>query len=223
MTDARDSILQSLRESSNTGGAGTIGGVGSDEIAAEAQALLDDPIAVRPTLPSADIVDSFITRARGAKVGATVDRIASMETLPATVAAYLAEAGERAQLCRQPTPSLEALDWAAAGIDVRGDIDDGAFVAVALWGISETGSVVVHSAADQPILSSFLCGVQFIVLKAERILAHLEDYAAAVQGDLAPRNACLITGASGTTDIEGSLVKGAHGPRELHIIIVGGV
>jgi L-lactate dehydrogenase complex protein LldG len=30
----------------------------------------------------------------------------------------------------------------------------------------------------------------------------------------------LITGASGTTDIEGSLVKGAHGPRDLHIVLV---
>ena len=30
-----------------------------------------------------------------------------------------------------------------------------------------------------------------------------------------------LTGASGTTDIEGSLVLGAHGPRFLHVVIVG--
>ena len=30
----------------------------------------------------------------------------------------------------------------------------------------------------------------------------------------------LVTGASGTTDIEGSLVLGAHGPRYLHVVIV---
>jgi len=29
----------------------------------------------------------------------------------------------------------------------------------------------------------------------------------------------IITGASGTTDIEGILVRGAHGPRNLHIVI----
>ena len=37
----------------------------------------------------------------------------------------------------------------------------------------------------------------------------------------APRNVNLITGASGTTDIEGSYVRGAHGPRFLHVVLVG--
>ena len=49
----------------------------------------------------------------------------------------------------------------------------------------------------------------------------MEDYAASVQGEAAPRNVNLITGASGTTDIEGVLTRGAHGPRKLHIVIYG--
>ena len=101
------------------------------------------------------------------------------------------------------------------------EIDEQVFVAEALWGVAETGTVVIHSAADQPILSNFLCASQIIVVNARNVLAHLDDYATAEQGRAVPRNACLITGASGTTDIEGSLVKGAHGPRELHIVIVG--
>ncbi|HHW62801.1 MAG TPA: LUD domain-containing protein, partial [Rhodocyclaceae bacterium] len=43
---------------------------------------------------------------------------------------------------------------------------------------------------------------------------------AATAGQRPPRNVNIITGASGTTDIEGSLVLGAHGPRYLHVIIV---
>jgi L-lactate dehydrogenase complex protein LldG len=31
---------------------------------------------------------------------------------------------------------------------------------------------------------------------------------------------CLISGVSGTTDIEGVLIQGAHGPEVLHMIIV---
>ena len=46
-------------------------------------------------------------------------------------------------------------------------------------------------------------------------MLRLEDYAAQVRAEAAPRNVNLITGASGTTDIEGVLTRGAHGPRKL--------
>ena len=61
-----------------------------------------------------------------------------------------------------------------------------------------------------------------IAVRAFTIVSDLENYANAARqaGDPAPRNACLIAGASGTTDIEGNLVPGAHGPRELHIFAV---
>jgi L-lactate dehydrogenase complex protein LldG len=42
----------------------------------------------------------------------------------------------------------------------------------------------------------------------------------AARAGVPPRNLNLITGASGTTDIEGSYVRGAHGPRFLHVILV---
>ena len=52
-------------------------------------------------------------------------------------------------------------------------------------------------------------------------MAHLEDYAAlAARAGPAPRNVILITGASGTTDIEGSYVRGAHGPGFLHVVLL---
>ena len=59
------------------------------------------------------------------------------------------------------------------------------------------------------------------MLRRDSLLPHLEDYAAAVQAAAAPRNAILITGPSGTTDIEGSYVRGAHGPGFLHVLLVG--
>ena len=70
-------------------------------------------------------------------------------------------------------------------------------------------------------LSLLLALHHLVALRAADVLPHLEDYAA-VAGP-APRNLNLITGASGTTDIEGSLVLGAHGPRFLHVVIVGEV
>ena len=58
------------------------------------------------------------------------------------------------------------------------------------------------------------------MVRASTVLAYLDDYAAATAGQRPPRNVNIITGASGTTDIEGSLVLGAHGPRYLHVVIV---
>jgi L-lactate dehydrogenase complex protein LldG len=55
-----------------------------------------------------------------------------------------------------------------------------------------------------------------VALRASTIVAYLEDYA--TQSCPSPRNANIITGASGTTDIEGSYVCGAHGPSFLHIL-----
>ncbi len=48
---------------------------------------------------------------------------------------------------------------------------------------------------------------------ARNILAHLE-YDAPAHVTL-PHN--LITGASGPADVEGSDVRGTHGPRHLHV------
>ena len=84
--------------------------------------------------------------------------------------------------------------------------------------IAESGSLVFHSGPDTPVLLAFLPLHHVVALRAATILPHLEDYAALASP--APRNANLITGASGTTDIEGSYVRGAHGPGFLHVVIV---
>lgn len=193
-----------------------------ESIAAEARALLRHPEAVRPGLPLSDVVESFMQRVAGPKVGATVERITGFADLPSAVARHLAEQGLERRIAVQPTALLLALDWAGAGLVTHDEIDERVVIGLALWGIAETGSIVFHSAPDMPILYNFLPAAHIVAVRASCILPDLEAYAAAARavGDPAPRNACLITGASGTTDIEGSLVKPAHGPRELHIAVI---
>ena len=90
------------------------------------------------------------------------------------------------------------------------------------WGIAETGTLVFHSGPDTPILLNFLPLHHIVALRAGQ-------HPAAPRGLRGPsgrrsrRRATLvlITGASGTTDIEGSYVRGAHGPGYLHVVIVG--
>jgi L-lactate utilization protein LutC len=98
--------------------------------------------------------------------------------------------------------------------------DEAIGVGFARWAIAETGSLVFHSGPDTPILFNFLPLHHVVAVRAGTILPHLEDYAEAAAQTSAPRNAGLVTGASGTTDIEGSYVRGAHGPRFLHVVVV---
>jgi L-lactate dehydrogenase complex protein LldG len=188
----------------------------------KARALIETPDTARPRLPSASVVESFLERVAGPKVGATVDRIPSLAELPEAVARFLSTKGLEPRIAVQPTPALVALNWSAASIGLNNSLDEGVAVGLARWGIAETGSLVFHSAADTPILFNFLPAVHIVAISAGTIVAHMEDYAATARaaGDPAPRNVCMITGASGTTDIEGSLVKGAHGPRDLHVVVI---
>jgi L-lactate dehydrogenase complex protein LldG len=212
----RDDILQAVR-----GGLGTRK-VDAAQVQREAAALLADLPSTRPILASADLPEVFATRATTPKVAATVERIGSASELPAAVRRYLDARGLRPAIALQPAAGLKALDW--SGFELRAVVapDEPVAVGVARWGIAETGSLVFHSGAETPILSNFLPLHHLVLVHASSILAHLEDYAVAAAGERAPRNVNIITGASGTTDIEGSLVLGAHGPKYLHIVIADG-
>ena len=212
---ARDSILDAVR----TG----LGHFKTDPAAArrEADALMQDLDAIRPPLLAEDLVDAFVARLVTPKVAATAERIADAAALPAAVARYLEARGLPAVVALQPAAVLQALDWSGFELHDRVAPDETIAVGAARWGIAETGSLVFHSDAETPILANFLPLHHLVMVRADAILAYLDDYAAATAGQRPPRNVNIITGASGTTDIEGSLVLGAHGPRYLHVVIVG--
>ncbi|MEM8951314.1 MAG: LUD domain-containing protein [Pseudomonadota bacterium] len=216
MSNARSAIFQAIERAHGTEE------TSADQIAEDARNLITDPATARPAITADDPIDAFIERATGPKVGASVDRIDDLNALPAKIAKWLDESGRPLQVALQPTADLTGLDWTGAGITLTNDVDDKVAVGLARFCIAETGSLVFHSAADMPILLNFLPAVHIVAIRASTILSHLEDYADAARaaGNPTPRNACLITGASGTTDIEGRLVKGAHGPGELKIVVV---
>lgn len=215
---ARDAVLGAVRAALGRGAAGSAR-PDPAAVAAEAQALLADPDAVRPALPTPNPVEAFAARVVSPKVGATLDRVGRLADLPEAVRRYLDGHGLTHALALQPDPALQGLDW--SGFELRDAAlpDEAAAFGLARWGIAETGSLVFHSGPDTAVLGHFLPLHHLVAVRADRILSHLEDYAA-VAGP-APRNLNLITGASGTTDIEGSYVRGAHGPRFLHVVLVG--
>lgn len=213
MSAARERILTAVR-------AGLGGGSGDPAaIAAEARALLAEPELIRPALASPDLVEAFTLRASAPAVGTTVERVATIGELPAAVGRYLAGHGLPNRIALEHAPELRALAWDGFALTATAAADEPVAVSLARCGIAETGSVVIHSGPDTPVLLAFLPLHHIVALPAGAILPYLDDYAA--RAAPAPRNANLITGASGTTDIEGSYVRGAHGPGFLHVVVVG--
>lgn len=209
----RDGILAAVRAG--------LGGRGAPpaEIAAEAAALLADPDAIRPRLAASTLVEAFALKATA--LGTSIEHVPGLDAVPAAVVRYLAGSGLPPSAAVQRTPELAGLSWEGIALDAAAAADQPAAVGLARWGIAESGSIVIHSAPDSPILLAFLPLHHIVVLRASNIVAHLEDYAALVEGDGSPpRNAILVTGPSGTTDIEGSYVRGAHGPGFVHVILV---
>jgi L-lactate dehydrogenase complex protein LldG len=186
------------------------------DIRAEADALLIAP--ERPVVDESALEAEFLARLALPSVNASHDAIATMADLPAAIARYLAAQGEPLTLCLPPDPRLTACDWTGFTVHESAAPDETATLAIARLGIAETGSLVFETGPTAPMLPNFLTLHHIVLLAVRDIAPWLED--APLPG-VQPRAHYWITGVSGTTDIEGTYVRGAHGPRFLHVILLG--
>jgi L-lactate dehydrogenase complex protein LldG len=187
---------------------------GADPIDATADALLLAP--ERPAVDPAGMEDRFQAMLAVPSIGATVDRIATLAELPQAIAAYFTRESLPRVLCVPPDPRLDACDWAGFELHDSAAPDEAAVLAIARCGVAETGSLVFETGAASPMLPNFLALHHIVVVPG--VVAYLED---AMLAGAAPRAHYWVTGVSGTTDIEGAYVRGAHGPRFLHVIRLG--
>ncbi len=215
MTD-RASIFGAIRSARKTPA------LSAATIATEAAALVADPQAIRPDFANVALIDRFVAKATSERVTATVDHVKSLADIPAAVASYLAQAGQGNGICVQSCAVLNDLNWSAFERSADLEKDGGCAVTLAEYGIAETGSVVCRSGAESPILLNFLPLYHIVVLRAKRLIGYTEDLWPLVGGADAPqsRTLTIVTGTSGTADIEARNVRGAHGPKHMHILIV---
>ena len=96
---------------------------------------------------------------------------------------------------------------------------EGAGVSEALYGLADTGSVVLAASPEEPRARSLLPPVHVSLLSEERILPGLEELFAALAGSL-PSALAIVTGPSRSADIEQRLVVGVHGPGEVHVVLL---
>ena len=117
---------------------------------------------------------------------------------------------------------MESLGVAVAGHD-DGDVRVGITGITAA--LAATGSLIVESGAGRYRSTSLLPDVHIALMRAEQILPDLESWEEAQRRDGYPAfrdssYTTVISGPSKTADIAHQLVKGAHGPREVHVMIL---
>jgi L-lactate dehydrogenase complex protein LldG len=93
-------------------------------------------------------------------------------------------------------------------------------------GLASTGSVVLTSGAGKPRQASLLPNVHVCVLRAQQIIPDLETWFATQRAHGLDNfrhtaNAFVISGPSRTADIAMELIMGMHGPRDVHVVLIG--
>ena len=191
--------------------------------------LQQAPPGIVPKRGQGDAAARLATfKAEAERAQATVTETPEWSDAPAEIARYLRESNCPATIRMGDDPRLTAMPWGATTLDVlRGPSDghDLNAVSAAFAGIAETGTLALVSGPDNPTTLNFLPDNHIVVLPREAIEADYEGVFAKVRSVYgkgeAPRTVNFITGPSRSADIEQTLLLGAHGPRRLHIIVVG--
>jgi hypothetical protein len=162
------------------------------------------------------VIDMFIAavRADGGQAERVPDAGAAREHLAGLL-------GDDATLCFwDGDPLVMSLDPASLG---RETSPGEAFAGItgAAFGVAPTGTLVLTYGAGCSRTTGLLPDLHIALLPAERVLATLDDAIARVYAGEVPRAMTLVTGASATSDIEKIRVTGAHGPRNVAVVLIG--
>ncbi|MGE5325427.1 MAG: lactate utilization protein [Deltaproteobacteria bacterium] len=129
---------------------------------------------------------------------------------------------------------MSVAEWFASGEaakDSKTAFRDACFAAAvgitgADFALAETGTLVVTSQTEGSQLSSLAPPVHVALYTREQLVESLDDVLERLplgrdaNDPAAGRSVVLITGTSRTADIEQILIRGVHGPGELHAILI---
>lgn len=164
-----------------------------------------------------------------AKQGADVRRAATPREAVGAIASYLGTCNLPPRLRMGADPVLAGLPWREAW-DIEREFGaaqpgDRAALSRATVAAAETGTLFLVSGADNPTTLNFLAEAHTVLIAAPDIVGSYEeafDRLRAMHGEgYLPRTVNLISGPSRTADIEQTIVRGAHGPSRLHVLILG--
>lgn len=223
---ARNDILRNIRRS-----------LGRDAVSNETRAALEARLAkpVRGIQP-ARVPEDKASRVAlfqdwAETVQAKVTHIDSLNDVPDVVSDYLAAENLPAALRHADHPDLNAIPWSnRPTLSVDTGPSDGSQtvgMSAAFAGIAETGTLALLSGSEGPTTLNFLPATHIVLLRRSDIEGSYEDVwdrlraAKGPDGEpMLPRTVNMITGPSRTGDIEQTIYLGAHGPLNLHILIL---
>lgn len=189
-----------------------------DELAALDRRLAAPPVGPRPRLCE-DPLSQLITKVQANLC--TVERIASLQMLVPAVLRLLPPPPPKPDI--SVAPALAHLGWPGDwsvnfGAGRRTELLS---VTLAVAGIAETGSVVLRSGPASPTTLNFLPDMHVVVLRTEDVVAHVEEAWARLraEGGDWPRTVNVIAGPSRTADVGGIIVRPAHGPKSVHLVL----
>jgi L-lactate dehydrogenase complex protein LldG len=221
---ARDLIFGSIRRSLGVSGKeATRRKAVSDRLAQHPAGI----VPARGQLAAMERLALFRTMVEAAN--GSVDEIADAGDVPSAIAALLRAHNLPMAVKRGPDPRLAALPWERERtLEVSVGPSDGKdLVAVshAFGAAAESGTLMLVSGSDNPTTLNFLPDTHVVVIDAKDVAGDYETLWRRLRekfGDgTMPRTVNLITGPSRSADIEQTLILGAHGPRRLHVIVVG--
>jgi len=183
------------------------------------------------------------------KVAAVPDPGSAADFIAELVRTKEPEWGGQKQVAAWRHPLIDQLDLKNVlepdGIPVRQAADDGTLVELELvsrhreqvvgsfigvtssdYCLADTATLVMRARPGQPRSTSLVPSIHLAVIRLDQILPDLGAFYTVLRRDLQSggegltNNLTFISGPSKTADIELVMVHGAHGPRELHIVVV---
>ena len=194
------------------------------------QRLAEAPRGIVPRRGSLDAAGQLtLFKAEAEAAAASVAHLADPTGVPEEIARYLRAHNLGPTLRVAPDPRLTSMPFAATALVTQkgaAAASDITALSHAFAGVAETGTLVLAGGPDNPTTLNFLPDNHIVVVRAADIVGDYETVwqrlrAACGKGQM-PRALNLITGPSRSADIEQEIILGAHGPRRLHIVIVGG-
>ena len=184
--------------------------------------------APAPTLPSSQLCEAFLINVL--KNQGTVACASNRSEAVKAVAEHLHSRFRTRKLVAGNDPRLAAMPWRDGAVLPRfgaAEHGENASLSYACMAIAETGSIVTYTGKSNPATNNLLVEDHIVLVDTANLVATLDDAWTQIHKDQEksgrPRGINFISGPSSTADIEAQLVKGAHGPRSWHVILLGEV